>query len=88
MNVIFPANVGILFILQCHACKKCYKFTYEKGKNIEHFGGISCWISTKWSVFDQCLLRFALHNTQDTRRLNTSSRRMKQMFIRATLYSQ
>ena len=48
-----------------------------KGTNIGHFGLISYWVSTAWFVFDQCLLCLALHKTQDTRRLYTSSRCLK-----------
>ena len=41
---------------------------------------------TAWSLFHQCLLRFTLHETQGTRRLHTSSRRIQQRFICTPLY--
>jgi hypothetical protein len=50
----------------------CLVEIYSKGLYVHLY-----WVSSWWSLFDQCLLCFALHKTYGTRRLYISSRGIK-----------
>jgi hypothetical protein len=74
IQIIYLQTYYIVLTLHCHVCKQLLY--------LDTFG-----VSTLMSMFSQyllcfqCLFCFALHKTQGTRRIYTSSRRTNQRFM-------
>jgi hypothetical protein len=62
-------SLNIVFILQYHVFTK-FLILHTKRQKYLTFGWISIWVSLAYSLLDHCLLYFALHKTQGTRRLD------------------
>ena len=67
--------VYIMFILQCPACKKIFNLLTKRQKHQTFWLNFQL-VSTAWFVH-HCPLLLTPHKTQCTRRLYTSSRRIK-----------
>jgi hypothetical protein len=78
---ISPDNVLIFCFYTAMSCmqkKKRVRFTH---KNAEILNILVQFLTTVQSMFDQCLLCFALHKMMGTSRLYVSNRNIKQRFI-------